>query len=395
MAAGNRNVTGRWPAAAVVSALLASLTMATAQGGAQAPESDDADVRVATTGNGSELVKTLPVTRDVDAEKRVVISMRPAELPTLAAGDRLEFSAEMQITVNCAYPSARCIGPIYGYDPRIRTRLLLASSPGATGGTRTMPISSIDRESCGNRKGDREHHCVVVFDGVGLDINDPQNLPCPLERCFVNLVASAHNPAADRGDVVAVGGNRPDGSIPQDRGRINVVRYRNVAATSFDAGEVHQPLAGAIPPDYRKRVIASLRVKRLKAGEQLTVSAAVRTDISHLRYAVRTSAKVILADSPTAVEEGHFVRRVASLNGEISENNGFNCTQARGGCLTRKVGVTEMRDDAINGKGRPVALYVNVVMIFSPKLLHAGAADRVLIKNASIRATRFPPPGPN
>ncbi len=393
MAGRTRNLTGRWPAAAVSLVLLASLALAAAEGGAQTPETDDPDVRVATTGNGSELVKTLPITRQADAEQRVVISMRPAELPSLAGGDHLDFSAEMQITVNCAFPSARCIGPLYGYDPKIRAQLVLAANPEATGGPETMPLSPVEEESCGNRKGDREHHCVVVFDGVGLDIRDPQELPCPLDSCFVNLVASAHSAGAGGGDVVAVGGNRPDGSIPQDRGRINVVRYRNVAATNFEPDEVNKPLDGAIPPDYRKRVIASLPVRRLTAGEQLTVSAAVQTDISHLRYAVRTSAKVILADSPTAIEEGHFVRRVASLNGEISENNGFNCTQARGGCLTRKVGVTEIRNDAINGKGRPVTLYVNVVMIFSPKLLHASAADRVRIDEARVKATRLPPSG--
>ncbi len=46
-------------------------------------------VRVATTGNGSERVKTLPITRRAGARPRVVISMGPHRLPSLEGGDRL------------------------------------------------------------------------------------------------------------------------------------------------------------------------------------------------------------------------------------------------------------------------------------------------------------------
>ena len=76
-------------------------------------------VRVATTANNSELVKTLPITRRAGAEKRVVMSMKPGPLPDLATGDRLRVTAELQVTNNCNFRSPRCVGPVYHYAPMI------------------------------------------------------------------------------------------------------------------------------------------------------------------------------------------------------------------------------------------------------------------------------------
>jgi len=344
-------------------------------------------VKVATTGDHSELVKTLPITRQSGAAKRVVMSMGPHQLPDLEQGDRVRVSAEFQVTGNCGHRDPRCIGPIYHFAPVLRGRLILAADPRATGGPQTMALAPPKSVACTQRRPDYAHHCVVVFAKAGFRVTD--RLPCPRDGCYVNFVADAHHPHARHGDVLAVGGLRPDGTIPQDRGRINVVRYRGVSPGHFGRRSTTKPLRRRLPPDLRRRVAYSAQLKHLARGEQLAVEATMRTDISKLRYAVRTSARLILADSPHATRPSKFVERVASSHGEISENNGSNCTQAQGTCTTRKVGVLTIRRDAMRHDGRPVPLYVNLVTVLGPKVRRAHAHDRVVLRHGGIRVTRF------
>jgi hypothetical protein len=346
-------------------------------------------VRVATTGDHSELVKTLPITRKSGAEKRVVMSMGPGRLPELEVRDRVKVTAEFQVTGNCGHPDPRCIGPIYHYAPLLRGRLVLAADPNTTGGPGAMALAPPKREACSQRRPDYEHHCVLVFTKAGFRVTP--GLPCPRDRCYINFVADAHSPHAHDRDVLAVGGLRPDGTIPQDRGRINVIRYRDASPGDFGHRSQTEPLRRRLPPDLRHRVVYSLQLKHLRRDQQLAVTATMRTDISKLRYAVRTSARLILADSPHATRGSGFVDRVASSHGEISENNGSNCTQGEGTCATRKVGVLRIRRDAVNGRGRGVPLYVNLVTVLGPKVRRAHADDRVVIRRGGIRATRFAP----
>lgn len=374
-------------------ALAFAVALALVGAAASAPATDRRPplVRVATTGNGSERVDTLPITRRPGARERVVISMRPPRLPSLAVGDRVRVTAEVQMTGNCGHRDPRCRGPIYRYAPSLRARLVLARDPRATSGPGTLQIAAPEQETCTQKRPDYEHHCVLVFTAGGFEVQDPGRLPCPLEACFINLVASADNPRAGHGDLVTVGGLRPDGSIPQDRGRINVIRYRGATAGDFSAVSTARPHKRRLAPDLRRRVAFSRRLVGLRAGEQLAVDAALRTDVSRLRYAVRTSARLILADSPRATRQSALVKHVALLQGEISENNGSNCTQDEGICTGRKVGVLEIRRDAVSAGGRPVALYVNLVTVLGPKVLKARPGDRVILRGGGIAVTRFPP----
>ncbi len=348
-------------------------------------------VRVATTGNGSERVDTLAITRRPRARERVVISMRPPRLPSLEPGDRVRVTAEVQMTGNCGHRDPRCRGPIYHYAPSLRARLVLAADPRTTRGPGAAPIAAPERETCTQRRPDYEHHCVLVFTAAGFRITDPGRLPCPLDACYVNLVASADHPRAGSGDLVTVGGLRPDGSIPQDRGRINVVRYRGATGRDVEVSSTSRPETRRLAPDLRRRVAFSRRLVGLREGEQLAVEAALRTDVSHLRYAVRTSARLILAESPRATRQHAFVKHRALMQGEISENNGSNCTQDEGICTGRKVGVLEMRRDSVRGDGRPVPLYVNLVTVLGPKVRKALPGDRVILRGGGIAVTRFPP----
>jgi hypothetical protein len=352
---------------------------------------DGLQVRVATTGNDSELVKTLAITRRVGVAPRVVMSLGPETLPDLTSGDLLELTAEMQVTVNCNYQSPRCVGPIYHYDPRVTARLEIASSPGATGGADTLRVGPAEDEVCTQRKPHREHHCVLTFTGERIEI-DPARLPCELDECYVNLVADAHNQRARHGDLIMVGGQRPDGHIPQDRGRINAIRYRDSRPSDFRTLTTSERLRSALRPDFQRRVVYSRRLDGLRDGVQLAVAATITLDISHLRYALRDSTRLILADSPRATRQSTFVKSLAFVRGEISENNGSNCTQDERLCTTRKVGVVELRRDAVTNQGEPVPLYVNLITVVGPKAAKARPKDRALVRRSgSVEVTLFPP----
>jgi hypothetical protein len=374
--------------AAVGAVLLSGAAIALAHAGQAEPP----EVRVATTGNHSERLKTLPIARRAGRDQRVVMSMGPGRLPNLATGDRLRVTAEFQVTNNCNFRNPRCVGPVYHYAPRVRARLILASDARATGGPGTLPLARPQRETCTQRRPDYEHHCVLTFTDGALTVRDPERLPCRLDRCRINLVADAHHPQAGGGDLIMVGGQRPDGSIPQDRGRINVVRLRGSTAPDTRIVSTSDPRKRKLRPDLERRVVYSQRLDRLLDGEQLAVDVTLRTGIAHLRYAVRTSTRVVLADSPRAVRQGRFVKGHTRYRGEISENNGSNCTQDEGTCVYRKVGVEEMRHDAVDDRGRPVPLYVNVVVVVGPKVREAQGGDRVAIRRrGGIVVTRYAP----
>jgi hypothetical protein len=379
-----------WPrrlAGAALGTAVACVMTATAHAGPLEP----ALVRVATTGNNSELVKTLPITSRPGASPRVVMSMGPRALPSLTDGDRLDVTAEFQVTDNCNYRSARCVGRIYHYDPRVRAKLVLAASASATDGAGTLQLGHYERETCTQHKPDREHHCVLVFTGTRLDLTDPAALPCELDACHLNLVADAHQKRARHGDLIMVGGQRPDGHIPQDRGRINVVRYRDAAPADFRTQTTTSRLRTRLRPNFHRRVVYSQRLDGLRDGEQLAIGAQITLDISDLRYALRDSTRLILADSPRATRQSAFVKSVALGRGEIAENNGSNCTQDERLCVSRKVGVLEMRRDAVDGAGRPVPLYVNLVTVVGPKAAKAKPRDRVIVRRrGGITVTRFP-----
>jgi hypothetical protein len=319
------------------------------------------------------------------------MSMSPAQLPDLVRGDRLRVTAELQVTNNCNYRSPRCVGPVYHYAPMIRASLVLAGDASTTGGSQALRLGRVVHETCTQRRPDYEHHCVLTFTGADLALNRPHKLPCALDRCRVNLVADAHNPRARRGDLLMIGGQRPNGSIPQDRGRINVVRLRGRVRGARDS-HVREPRRRRLRPDFHRRVVYSQRLERLRGGEQLEVGAVLRTGVSHLRYAVRTSVRLILAESPRATRQGDYVKGRAAYRGEISENNGSNCTQQEGTCVYRKVGVEEILRDAVDGRGRPVPLYVNLVVVVGPKVRDARPRDRIVVRRrGGITVRRYPP----
>ena len=80
----------------VVAALAGAL--ASVPAGAIDASERDPQVRVATTGNRSERVKTLRITHRPGTERRVVMSLGPRRLPDLMRGDRVGITAELGVS---------------------------------------------------------------------------------------------------------------------------------------------------------------------------------------------------------------------------------------------------------------------------------------------------------
>jgi hypothetical protein len=401
---GVRSRVGAAVAGALTTVLLASIV---ASAGAQPFDQPDR-VLVSTTGNHSELVTTVPIGTAPTAPGQggtVVMSLPPESLDPLGGlgdlnlGDGLNASSEVEVTTDCQILLPRCIGypdtpHPYTYEPTVESRLVLASSEKDTDGTL---LASPDERTCTHQ----QHHCVVVFPAPASPFEvDASTAPCA-PRCHVNLVLSAYNAAAHAGDVLIVGADEPDccGIVVGDKGRVNAVRLRPdvgpdptepVTTSSTDLPRVtrvpvEEHLADA------KTAVFSLRLDGLRKDEQLAVSADMTTDISRLTYArVLVHSRLILAGRKDATGPGTVVRRVADLNGEITEANGFNCIKADNApCLTEKVGVGHLIEDA-RQSGKQVPLYVNLVVNSTAAGGQVQAGDTIKVTGGTLEVVRYP-----
>jgi hypothetical protein len=204
------------------------------------------------------------------------------------------------------------------------------------------------------------------------------------EQCRISLFVSASDPRADGSQRILVGGNKPDGSIPQDRGRISALVLRK-GAPAARAGTTDELRMKSSPIDKKRHVVMSKKLGGLRGGEQFEVSARLRTTISHLPYTVRTTSQLVLARSPRAVEPDRHTHRIALLGGEIDESNGFNCVLPAASCTIRKGGVMRVSHSARR-------LYVNLVLLSGPKRATAHAGDAARLGPGELTVRRWAPP---
>lgn len=341
------------------------------------------DVSAATTGSHSELRKTVPITRKAGVAPRIVLSMGPGKLSGLRHRDRLELSSEVQLTVDCDEPSARCAGRPYDFDPRVIVSLELARR--ASTGARSRVIARRTL-TCRQRLPHRQHHCPVVFDRM-VRVGD--RFPCPPRRCHANVVVSAHSSRADGGERIVIGANKPNGRIVQNKSRLNAIRLgpgtRGRRLVSHDLRRRSLRLRA------KRKVVLSRKVEHLERGDVLAASAGLRSDVRRLGYNALVGAELIVARGPQAAAPSSLVRRSVWQEGMISPTNGTNCTPAQSPCPTRKVGVVKVRRDVVGRSGRPAPLFVNLIIRTKQKRVEREHGARLrLLDGASIEVRRYP-----
>jgi hypothetical protein len=379
-------------ALAAVAALAALAAAAAVESPAQTPPG--VSVKIASSGSFSETRRTVPIARHPGGGSRVAMTMSPDELPDLFGGDVITVSAEVEVTTDCLNrePPKQCEGSSYRFNPVVGSSLVLAGDPEAVTGDGTLVVAERRTISCRQKPPNRERHCMIVFTGTSLAI-DPATVGCA-PRCYLNLVIDAHHPEARANDRLIIGSSGPNGSVQQDKGRIDLVRTRGADPTRLPPpppdGTLTQAtdlrMVGGLSLDEppRKAVVYSQPLEGLRAREQIAVRATVRTGIARLRHNANVSAKVILADRPTATRPGAAALEASLLGGEITEHNGFNCTQLTTPCTTEKVGVIGLV------KGASQTLYANLVMGVGRVGGRAPGDNLVKFLDGGLEVTRYP-----
>jgi hypothetical protein len=357
-------------------ALTALLILAPSAAGAAKPAAT-----AATTGTDGELKKTIPITRQPGAARRVVLSLGPGKLARIQRGGRLELSSEVQLTVDCDRRSPRCAGRPYKYDPSITVSLELSSKRSASSPGRVLARRTL---TCRQQLPYRQHHCPVAFD---RSLRVGKHFPCRLHRCFANVVVAASNPKARSTDRIIIGANKPSGRIVQNKSRLNtVMRSRSSTGRRFTTHHLSRHSLRLRP---QRKVLLSQKVEGLERGDVIAASAAIRSDVRHLGYNALVGAELVIARGPKAPSPSHLVRRAVSQKGLISPVNGTNCTPANSPCLTRKVGVATIRGSLRGDSGEPLPLFVNLVIRTKQKRVGREHGARLRLRGGRLEVERY------
>jgi hypothetical protein len=354
-------------------------------------------VRFATTGDYSEIRDTVPIGERKWQKARVVMSIGPGELPTLHRNDILRTTAEVQVTNSCIdFGIERCIGRPYGFSPREDARLVLASRRQATGGEHAKTIAQTRSLRCEQHLPNRNHHCVLVFQPKPTRILHPHRLPCRPSACHLNLVLEADHPHARDGQVVLVGADRPNGTVRQDKGRLNaILLHKRVPQPKRYRTAKRRSRSIPVAPSGKngRRVVYSQRVNNLRKGDVLEASARHLVTISSLPYPSFVGTDVILAHGRNAVVPKGIARGATSSHGRLTEQNGFNCTHGPSAysdpCRTRKAGALRIQRN-IARDGHSIPLYVNVVCAGKAKRASPKPGDNMrVLPRGSLVIQRF------
>jgi hypothetical protein len=347
-----------------------------------------ASIEIGSTGNSPELLETIPIVAESGKGRRVVLSFGPGSetdlpLPEIAAGDRLEVLAELELTTDA--PTANHpgrIGNVYDYSPNVEATLLLAADPDAA---RVKPGRAIAlAKPWVDAVSHERHHAVVTFgDGklavprAGLPWRGPS---------FVNVVVSASHARARQGDLLLVGQNEKTPTVVQDMAGIRIVRYRPATAKAPPAQSDSVCLCAGVPIAKQPTVVFSHELAGLAQGERLLVKARLVTDAAGLGGAARISTRLFLATDPAQLESDGSAKEFATWKGHLSKFTGFNCIPGEGPRTSRKYGVARIR----RAPGR--SLFVNLVAVSAAPFGGTAPADILRIDTARSRleVTRLP-----
>jgi hypothetical protein len=200
-------------------------------------------------------VKTIPIAKHRDEEPQVVMSLGADKIGELQDGDRLEGTADVEVSVslepNPGHPGAnKCVDGTYGYNPTVRAWLVLGPSELSSGDGSTVRVSGAKSLRCPQRLLHRNHHCVLVVDDGRLKIDDAQALPCNPNDCHLTRRQRAQPRGQGRAPVVDRGGRgrRRTGGGRQGNGQRGAVpagaaeegepgRGRSLAVPAADRGQ--------------------------------------------------------------------------------------------------------------------------------------------------------------
>lgn len=319
---------------------------------------DRQGVILRSTGRDAERRETLPIKRRAGAGRRVVLSLA---LPRLRRHDRIRIGAEVATSTTCVTRGPRCIGRMYRFDPRMRARIVLAAKARTTGGKASRPVSRATRLSCGQRRPNRNHHCPLVIDDAGIKVGKPSRLPCKPRQCRLNVVLSAHHPDARGGEVIVVGGDQPNGTVKQDKGRLSAAIVR--------AGRQRLKVHDYVTRQRRQsrlqasfsgghEVTYSRRLSTLRRGDVLIVRARQRSALpGNDPYFI--SNRIMVSSKPDSTRPTPLSKRAVTSQGTVTRTSGFNCTGGpsafRSPCRSRKIGIVRIK----RTPRRP--LFVNLV----------------------------------
>jgi hypothetical protein len=346
-------------------------------------------VKAGSSGDNSETVKSIPITRPGDARPRSVMTL--PLIGSLYAGDRLEATAELQVSTTCLEPMRKCVGKRYGYSPRIKAHLVMTQRdvPGQ------IRVSRTQRLRCSQELPNRNHHCVIVASGGKFRVREPE-IVC---TCYLELILEAHHPRARRGNQLVIGSDSPK-RVRGDRGRIYALVHsassqgRPAPAPYVDGTRERRHARLRVGPrgtGGRPKVVVSLPLKGVRISDQFAIEAKLRMGIGHLPYNVLVKSQLILADSPRSTKSSRVAKRYSHASeSQIGELNGFNCTQGRSAhpdpCMVRKRAMFPIDGPVDKGE----RLFVNLVA--STAAVYGGRhrlQDQGRIRSASIRYERY------
>ena len=243
---------------------------------------------------------------------------------------------------------------------------------------------------CKQRRPNRNHHCTIAIPNTETVVSDLSALPCPPDACYVDLIVGATSKKSKKGDVVVLGADRPDRTVQQDKGRLNVVQARSkvpAPTVSSSAALVNTQLPLTEGKHEKRRVVYSVPIPAPRKGEILAFDASFASDISGLRFNTFIGSRVLMATDPTATTSEGLAKTSIPLRGQATESNGFNCTLGSSGfanpCTTVKAGATRISRDVIDETtGLPATLYLNVVASAKPLLAEKVDPARQVVLGA-------------
>ncbi len=345
---------------------------------------------VATSGNKSELINRVAIRKRPGRSTRVAMRIGHRALEPLEAGDRLRASAEVQISTTCIVQERRCIGRSYTLSPFVTAQIVLARShrPRSPHIALSRPVTVL----CKQHRPNRNHHCTLTVPNTLTAIPNPRALPCPPNRCYVNLLLSAHNRKAKRGNYVVLGGDKPDGSLEQDKGRLSVVQEHPGVpppTVTTNAGLLHRHLPLTIGSADKRRVVYSAPIPAPRRGEVVAFDASFLSAINALPFNTFVSSRVVLTTGPGNTHPHQHAKTAIRFRGQATESNGFDCTLGPSGyanpCITHKAGAIRFRRDVIQRRtGQPVTLWLTVLAAAKPLLAETKVTPHNTVSLAAM-----------